>query len=216
MSGADSLVVRVDPEPCSGADNMRIDEELLNCAVRSRLSTLRFYQWSQPTVSLGYFQRDATSVPTALAGLPIVRRLSGGGAILHDRELTYSVSLAADHAAVRQPTQLYARIHEAIIEVLGRHGVECGLRGRAHSDPENQSFLCFARADPNDIVLGQAKIVGSAQRRRRGAVLQHGSILLAASPLAPEHKGLLEFGVDLKPLSLAAELQCAVVESLGG
>lgn len=174
---------------------MRVDEALLIQAVDHGTSTLRFYTWDQPTISLGYFQKDATDVPKALSHLPIVRRLSGGGAILHHHELTYSVALARTHPAAAKPLELYGSLHRAILRVLGTGGLDAELRGDAEADPSNRSFLCFARSDQHDIVVGVDKVVGSAQRRRKGAILQHGSIVLKRSELA-SFPGIIDLGFD--------------------
>ena len=179
----------------SGSENMAIDERLLERAVEQSVSTLRFYQWEEPTVSLGYFQKDLTAVPDRFERLPVVRRLSGGGAILHDCELTYSLSLARQHPWAADPLRLYARVHDEIIAIFAEFGLNSSLRGDAAADPAIKTFLCFSRADANDIVVGDKKVVGSAQRRRKGCVLQHGSILLQASSFAPEFPGLAELGV---------------------
>jgi len=179
----------LDP-PLPGEQNMRVDEQLLQDALTGQAS-LRFYQWDLPTVSLGHFQaRQGLEVPPRFAGLPVVRRLSGGGAILHDQELTYSCAIPAAHPLCRDPGQLYDLVHTAIISVLSSVQVSCRMRGAdAFAD---ESFLCFSRGDARDIVIGRQKIVGSAQRRRQGAILQHGSILLRASHWAPEFPGIQE------------------------
>lgn len=190
------LIVRRD-EPLAGAVNMSVDAELLEQAVAEGVSTLRFYSWAEPTISLGYFQKDVTAVPDALSELPVVKRLSGGGAILHHHELTYSLALAKDHLAAGDPTRLYELVHTAIINVLRTGNLESSLRGAAEADPHNKSFLCFSRSDANDIVVGSHKIVGSAQRRRKGAVLQHGSIVLRESKFAPQFPGVLDLGFEL-------------------
>lgn len=183
---------------------MRIDEELLDNAVDSGESTLRFYEWETPTISLGYFQKDPVGIPPSLQTLPFVRRLSGGGAILHDQELTYSMAVARNHTWAQAPSMIYHRVHRAIIRCLGDCGLKCNLRGHSRSDPSNRSFLCFNRADPNDIVVGPNKIVGSAQRRRRGCILQHGSILLRCSRWTPDFPGILDLGCTrTKPVDLA-------------
>ncbi len=185
---------------------MRIDEELLREAVDSGQSTLRFYEWETPTISLGYFQKDAVGIPPSLQALPIVRRLSGGGAILHDQELTYSIAVARHHKWAQEPSTIYYRIHRAIIKCLGDCGLNCDLRGDTSSDPSKRSFLCFNRSDPNDIVVGANKIVGSAQRRRKGCILQHGSILLRCSKWTPDFPGILDLGCSQTKTVNLAEL----------
>lgn len=198
--------------PLSGERNMAVDAMLLDSAVAGRC-TVRFYEWSEPTVSLGHFQ-STDAVPLSLAHLPRVRRLSGGGAILHHHELTYSCALPSAHPVTTHPGSLYDRIHEAIIHTVAAFGVNCHLRGvEVFSD---QPFLCFGRGDARDIVIGSHKIVGSAQRRRQGAVLQHGSILLAHSPDASEFPGILELtNVELKAEILVPRLLEAISLQLG-
>ena len=96
MTKLPHLRILIDDEPQSGAWNMAVDETLLETAIASDLATLRFYRWREPTASLGYFQREADYfAETRLASLPAVRRLSGGGTLIHDRELTYSLILPA-------------------------------------------------------------------------------------------------------------------------
>lgn len=169
---------------------MAADECLLDLAAAEGLRAVRIYQWKEATVSLGYFQEFSEFQSAGrFDGLPVVRRLSGGGAILHDHELTYSLVLPSDDPLTAQPTRLYARVHDAILSVLRDCGVSASMRGEDLSSVR-EPFLCFARGDRHDIVLDGHKVVGSAQRRRRGAVLQHGSLLLAASPYASELPGI--------------------------
>lgn len=181
--------------PASGGWNMALDEALLEQATPDAPPTVRFYGWSEPTVSLGYFQEH-----TARYGHPpschcrLIRRPSGGGAIVHDAgELTYSVTLGANHALANRPKDLYTRVHAAIIATMRPLGVELTLCSHSPQEVDRTCpFLCFQRREPGDILLGHHKVMGSAQRRRRGAVLQHGSLLLRGSQHAPELPGLVE------------------------
>jgi hypothetical protein len=100
-----------------------------------------------------------------------------GGAIVHDRELTYSCALAASHPFVREPRKIYTSVHLAVIELLAGYGLSATLRGESLPGLDRE-FLCFGRGDQDDVVIGPEKILGSAQRRRKGAVLQHGSLVL--------------------------------------
>ncbi|MFO0893007.1 MAG: lipoate--protein ligase [Isosphaeraceae bacterium] len=176
-----------------------------------------------PTLSLGYFQSiiDARREPRWAAS-SIVRRLTGGGAIWHDRELTYAVTLPGDHPAARPNTGLYREIHAAILEVLRRRGLDAHRRGPSEPPlgaPESSGkspFLCFTDRDPEDIVFAASKIVGSAQRRRRGAILQHGSILLGRSSATPELPGVAEFlATGPEPGDWAESVMGAIVARLG-
>jgi lipoyl(octanoyl) transferase len=209
------VLVHVDAVPSSGRWNMALDEALLIDAVDEGRCHLRFYGWEEPTLSLGYFQRSEERLADpALAGLPAVRRLSGGGAILHDRELTYSCVVPPAHRFARQPLELYDTVHAAFVDVLAALGIEVAPRGAAHAQ-DAQPFLCFVRGDERDLICRGHKVLGSAQRRRRGAVLQHGSLLLERSDRAASIPGLY----DLQPLRLpdefATTLGPRIARSLG-
>ena len=228
----------IDSDPLPGTRNMAVDETLLESALSREVATVRVYQWSAPTVSLGYFQdADEFECDPQWLGLAAVRRLSGGGAILHDREITYSVTIPPSHPITAQPSRLYVLVHDALLQVLSEHGIAARMRGtpsivntRSPIDPSSTNhqpstinpspvapFLCFGRGDPNDIVLGGHKIVGSAQRRRRGAILQHGSILLARSPHAADFPGITELtSIKLNRTALSEQVGAAIVDALGG
>ena len=182
----------VEPQPLSGPKNMAVDEALLESVAGGTPATIRVYTWAEATVSLGYFQRQTPEITPGgrFHGLAAVRRLSGGGAILHHRELTYSCCIPADHRLAAEPSLLYEEIHQAVRETLRMFGMEVKPRGEHEGD--DKPFLCFARGDRRDLVCDGFKVVGSAQRRRRGAILQHGSILLRRSPFLPEFPGLLD------------------------
>jgi len=191
-----NLHVLIDP-PAEGAWNMAVDEALLTDAAESGQATLRFYQWNEPTLSLGYFQRhaDRQAHPPSV-NCPLVRRPSGGGAIIHDTELTYSLTLPWRTAGTGEC--LYNLMHETLVEALAgwglatRRWVTCGASEKAQTRAVAEPFLCFERRAPGDVVVDSAKIAGSAQRRRGQALLQHGSVLLQRSAAAPELPGILE------------------------
>ncbi|QDV90016.1 Octanoyltransferase LipM [Phycisphaerae bacterium RAS2] len=181
----------IDP-PLAGPANMARDEALLAaCTAPSNRPTLRFYAWSPATISLGYFQTidELHSQPPAIRELPVVRRTTGGGAILHDLEVTYSIVVPIDHPLIAgRPNRLYELAHEAIIAVVGSRAQRFGCDESGEScDSSSQRgpFFCFARRHALDVVVpdadapgGFAKLAGSAQRRTRTAILQHGSIML--------------------------------------
>ena len=190
------IACRVLPHQISdGPANMALDEALLDAVASDpTASVVRTYEWSVPTLSLGYFQKisEAEADPRWL-GKAIVRRPTGGGALWHDRELTYAVVVPATHPLARPSTALYQAVHGAIAKCLGIHQIPAHRRGSEASDGEpasNRPFLCFLDRDDDDVVVGGVKLVGSAQRRRAGAVLQHGSLLLGRSPTTPELPGL--------------------------
>ncbi len=166
-----------------GVINMARDESLLTFVGDGQSPpTLRLYEWSEPTISLGYFQKyaefDRLSPPAG--DMPVVRRQTGGGAILHDRELTYSLVLPTDYPPIRnKPTHLYDIVHRALIATLENYAVSAVLCGTSDdSGPTRGPFFCFARRHALDVVISDEKLAGSAQRRTRHAVLQHGSIVV--------------------------------------
>lgn len=218
--------------PGSGVWNMAVDEALLDALAKVPTgrpqAVLRFYQWEPATLSLGYFQYLAERESHAASrDCPLVRRPSGGGAILHDRELTYSLTVSAGFPQSRPSTLLYHAVHRSLIRTLKEFGVEARLwtppPSAAQSETEDKSheqpgepFLCFQRRTDGDVIVGDFKIAGSAQRRRLNAVLQHGSVLLERSPHAPELPGIAELtGVRLAPREFAAQWEKSLSAELG-
>jgi lipoate-protein ligase A len=194
--------------PAAGSWNMALDEVLLQTAAEHNSATLRFYHWSEPTLSLGYFQsvHDALGHPPG-RGCPVVRRQTGGGAILHDQELTYSLSIPLAHPLAADSTRLYLAVHEALQATLATYAIATTLcAGSTPPSALEQPFLCFLRRSRGDVLLGASKVCGSAQRRRRGAILQHGSLLLAVSSHAPELPGLAQLDGSRLDVGRLAEI----------
>lgn len=168
--------------PLDGPTNMARDEHLLHSDAR-RPAALRIYGWDPPTLSLGYFQKYAAlaDLDEEVRGLMVVRRLTGGGAILHDREVTYC--LVCDDSvplARRAPVELYRLAHVCWCEALALDGLVTELAPEHFPlpTPRTGPFFCFERPGRTDLLLGGVKLLGSAQRRLPGRVLQHGSLLL--------------------------------------
>lgn len=172
-------------DPVEGPVNMARDEAILQSVGSSQSPpTLRFYGWSPPTISLGYFQpyADYAALPPPAGRLAVVRRQTGGGAILHDLELTYSLIVPLDHPWVARggSTALYEHVHSAFAAILADDGVPVtrpparAPAGCSHGGP----FFCFACHSRFDLLAGGRKLMGSAQRRTATAVLQHGSLIL--------------------------------------
>jgi len=145
--------------------NMGIDESILIHRSRGQNEpTIRLYGWSKPTVSIGYFQRLGEEVDLDKAmqlGVGYVRRISGGGSVLHEREVTYSLV-----ASETDPT-IPSDIQESIRLICG--GIVSGLR-ELDMDAEFRPV--------NDVVVGDRKVSGSAQTRKFHSILQHGTVLL--------------------------------------
>ncbi len=187
-----------------GAWNMAADEVLLEAAVAG-IASLRFYGWSQPTLSLGYFQPEAVRrAYPRLEELAWVRRPSGGAALVHHLEVTYALALPAGAPWQKHGQSWLRRMHAILTDAFADRGVTV----RACGDDEEKKLgdvLCFLHHTPGDLLLGEVKVAGSAQRKQRGALLQHGGILLAASPFALALPGIRELtGLTISPESLCA------------
>ena len=178
------LHVLRDP-PLDGPTNMARDEHLLH-SDELRPAALRIYAWNPPTLSLGYFQcyEEIARLPPDVRDLAVVRRPTGGGAIVHDREVTYCLGLDDSVPIARQPpVALYRLVHDAWRASLALHGqvAEMAPDDLPLPTPRGGPFFCFAKPGRTDLVLAGKKLLGSAQRRMRGRVLQHGSLLLGQS-----------------------------------
>jgi lipoyl(octanoyl) transferase len=172
----------IEDEPRSGAANMAVDEAIaLACAAGESLSTLRFYRWSPPTVSLGRHQKaaDVDLEKIAALGYDLVRRTTGGRAILHTDELTYSTAAAVDEPRMAGGVMdAYLRLSNGLLaglQALGLLAEKAAANVRAGPDV---SAACFEVPSAYEITAGGRKLMGSAQSRRQGHVLQHGSLPL--------------------------------------
>jgi lipoate-protein ligase A len=204
-----------------GATNMARDEAMLETAASLRghaapasrcdpgcaaagTASLRFYTWSEPTVSLGYFQPSEGRESPNLKPLAWVRRSTGGATIVHHHELTYSFALPAG-AEWQSDESWICRFHYLLRGVLTDHGVAstvvvCG------EEQKLGAVLCFLHQTAGDLLVEGSKVAGSAQRKMRGALLQHGSILLQRNEHAPQLPGINDF----------AEKELFTPESLAG
>lgn len=167
----------------TGAANMGLDEAMLEAVQSgSAPATLRLYGWEPPALSLGYAQSiDDVDLPALERhGWDLVRRPTGGKAILHTDELTYSVVAPADHPLVQGGVlESYHRISRGLIRGLEQLGVVVEVAPEIPGDQAADSNpVCFEVPSAYEITAGGKKLVGSAQVRRRGGVLQHGSIPL--------------------------------------
>jgi lipoate-protein ligase A len=168
----------MDRGPADGATNMATDVALMDHARRTGESTLRVYSWSAPTLSFGRHESTRgrfTPAALAAAGVDVVRRPTGGRALLHHREVTYSVTAPVAGVSLAES---YRAINAVLIDALARLGVVATPAARLVPAERPGASPCFAVPNEGELVAGGAKLVGSAQWRERDALLQHGSILL--------------------------------------
>ncbi|MCD4754091.1 MAG: lipoate--protein ligase family protein [Anaerolineaceae bacterium] len=170
--------------PMSGAENMALDEALLETITDdNNIPVLRLFDWSPPCLSLGYSQpySDVNYEKLKELGWDIVRRLTGGRAVLHTNELTYSVIAPLNEDRVKGSIiESYRRLSQALLAALN----ELSLNARAEKEyilPTQSNKLapvCFEVPSKYEITVQGKKIIGSAQARKHGGVLQHGSLPL--------------------------------------
>lgn len=185
-----------------GPTNMAADECLAAAAQDRNGLVVRIYGWESTTISLGAFQRQADArACDAIAGLPVVRRPSGGGAIVHGSDLTYAAAVPKHHPWGAAPQALYDALHGAMVAEFTSHGIDAALCQTGSGDGDGAPFFCFDRRSVGDVVSGAGtggiKLMGSAQRRLAGAVVQHGSLLLRQNEhvaAAAGHAGLAGAG----------------------
>jgi len=159
--------------------NMAFDEALLKGNVEGITGpVLRFYQWSPPAISLGYFQKikDINLVALDKYGISLVRRITGGRAVLHKDDLTYSIVARAGIDTPLGVEDSYRYLCQGILEGLALLGIEASLGLEKAMAPF--PVICFSVSTRGDITWRGKKIVGSAQKRDGISLLQHGSILL--------------------------------------
>ncbi|MBU5612266.1 lipoate--protein ligase family protein [Geomonas azotofigens] len=219
----------IDTGPLDGPGNMALDEALLSCFQKDPTRpVLRLYGWNPPTLSVGRYQDSAAALNLDLCreeGVPVVRRMTGGGIIYHAAEVTYSVVCAPEHlgdrTGVKDGFRKLCGFLLGTYQHLGldaRFAVDCNPG--AERLGERTSF-CFAGKEEFDVVVNDRKIGGNAQRRLSGAILQHGSIplenrvrqglryLKEPAPGAARSVSLAELGHTPEP----GELKRLLVES---
>lgn len=166
-------------EPLSGAENMALDDALMERARRTGEAVLRIYGWRRPTLSLGRNQWAAGRYDTdraAALGIDIVRRPTGGRAVLHHHEVTYSVTAPASGLGTLRES--YGCLNRLVLDALRRLGVNAEEARRSAPALAPGIVPCFETPTAGEITVDGRKLVGSAQFRERDALLQHGSILV--------------------------------------
>ena len=159
--------------PCPAAYNMALDEALLEAMPRFQQPVLRFYGWTEPAASFGYFQKYA-EVDRATWLRPLVRRPTGGGIVPHEADWTYSLAFPAGgewHAL--RAEESYRRVHEWIQAAFAKLKVETELAPGCKKSAPGQ---CFAGYEKSDVLWREQKIAGAAQRRNKLGLLIQGSV----------------------------------------
>ena len=161
---------------------MARDEHLLYTE-QFRPAAIRIYGWTPPTLSLGCFQKfeRIAELPPDVQKLAVVRRPTGGGAILHDREVTYCLIIDDTLSIARaSAVELYRAVHGYWRAALAADGTPSELAPEEFPFPSPRTgpFFCFQKPGCTDLIVGDEKLLGSAQRRIHGRILQHGSLLL--------------------------------------
>jgi len=207
----------IDTAISNGFLNMAIDEAMLEAHLYGFTPpTLRVYRWSPPALSLGYFQNLERVVELkrcSVLGIEIVRRLTGGRAVLHQNELTYSVVTSEKHGVPKSITQSYQFLSKALIAAYGILGLEVCLAPRTG---RLLSAACFTSATLADLTFQGRKLAGSAQFRKGDALLQHGSLPIGLD--AQLFFSILKFhSTSIRDKTLAAFTQkaTAISEILG-
>ena len=176
----------IDTGPLDGPGNMALDEALLNCFQKDPTRpVLRLYGWSPATLSVGRYQDAAAALKLDLCkaeGVPLVRRMTGGGIIYHAAEVTYSVICAPEHLGDRTGVKDgFRKLCGFLLRTYERLGLDARFAVDVNPAGERlgeRTPFCFAGKEEFDVVVNDRKIGGNAQRRLSGAILQHGSIPL--------------------------------------
>lgn len=174
--------------PKTGAYNMALDEALLDWHSAGEIPpVIRFYEWDPATLSIGYFQqvhKDINLENVLKNQLGFVRRPTGGRAVLHDQELTYSVIVTESYPNMPQTvTEAYRVISEGILLGFQKLGLEAYFsvpetKQQLDDLKKPKSAVCFDAPSWYELVVEGKKVAGSAQTRQKGVILQHGAILL--------------------------------------
>jgi lipoate-protein ligase A len=224
----------LDSGPQPGALNMATDEAMLDAHLRGETSpTLRVYTWRPRAISLGRFQDAEASVDLdecRRSGVDIVRRPTGGRAILHtEDEVTFSIVISEQQLGTRGVMDSYRALARAVIAGLSRLGADARLveRSSASGPAARHDPACFAVKARCDLVIGSAKLLGSAQVHRDGVILQQNSLplripledwgrLFRRKPVAPAALGLRDtMGAEISYQQVAGALRAGMEEVLG-
>jgi lipoate-protein ligase A len=219
---------------CSASENMAIDEAvLLETIHHNKPPTLRFYGWSRPSVSIGYFQelpKEINYERCRLSDVRVVRRITGGKAVYHRDEVTYSIAAASSTDLFPDDVAgTYQIISLCLMRGLASLGIHANLAEAAFFRTDKKpapDTCCFSAPAGNELMVAGRKICGSAQTRIRGGFLQHGSMLMTFDPVqsatmilssdGPECYAKLKNSItavnELLPLPVSAETLCSALK----
>lgn len=167
-------------QPKSGMENMAIDEAILiSCNAGFSQSTIRLYDWIIPTLSIGCFQKTPNLIESCLKeDIPFVRRITGGRAVLHADEITYSIICNDREELFREGISgAYRMISECLLEALRDIEIDAVMHTSCSKEYTSLRSSCFHSPSKYEITIDGKKLIGSAQRRLKTAFLQHGSIM---------------------------------------
>ncbi|CAM5204196.1 Octanoyltransferase LipM OS=Ureibacillus acetophenoni OX=614649 GN=lipM PE=3 SV=1 [Ureibacillus acetophenoni] len=174
--------------PCSPSYNMALDEALLDFHSEGKIPpVIRFYEWNPATLSIGYFQRAERDIDLNAVkeqGLGFVRRPTGGRAVLHDSELTYSIIVSEEYPNMPVTvTEAYRVLSEGLLLGFQNLGLNAYFsipdsEEKLSDLKKPKSAVCFDAPSWYELVVEGKKVAGSAQTRQKGVILQHGAILL--------------------------------------
>jgi lipoate-protein ligase A len=219
------LLLETEPKPA--AENMARDEYLFRLCHDSRRGFLRIYSWARPTFSTGVSQKAAKALNLDFIranGCDYVRRITGGKTVLHDNEITYAIASSEDLFFKEHDLhQSYLLISRVLVQALRSLGVDAVLSQGSPSELSRSHNPCFSFPTPNEIEVNGRKIIGSAQKRDKQALLQHGSIPLTMN--YERYAAGANFSPELLARSMTTwsdisgrsreELTAALVESFG-
>lgn len=164
-----------------GATHMALDSAILQNPSRLEVPTIRVYQWNPPCISLGYHQnlKELDLLGCKAEGMDVVIRPTGGRAVFHEGELTYSVMIPRTYElASLFPSLVFLRIARALVLALRRLGVSAEAVEKSGASSLPKGPYCFASSGRYEVEVGQKKLIGSAQRMTQYGILHQGSILL--------------------------------------
>jgi lipoate-protein ligase A len=199
----------IDNVPQKGSWNMAVDEFLFNSLSEQPQTFLRFYQWKNPTVSLGYSQQIHRAADISFceaSGIDIVRRMTGGKLVLHDHEITYSLCSSDKKTFTDRLPDSYRKISLGLMKGLELMGLKPELADAPPVEYIKGVLPCFSHPAQNEIKVNGKKIIGSAQKRVGTRFIQHGSIPTGENEQILRSVSSFRVGSKIRLISLSEAL----------